>query len=71
MIDSKPVSTPLTTGISLTIHDGAAPINATMYRQVVGGLQHLRMTRPDISFAVNKLSQFMFSPSETHWGAVK
>lgn len=29
------------------------------------------MTRPDISFAVNRLSQFMHSPSEHHWGAVK
>ena len=42
-----------------------------MYPQVVGGLQHLRMTRPNISFAVNKLSHFMHGPSEHHWGAVK
>ena len=29
------------------------------------------MTRPDIAFAVNKLSQFMHKPTTTHWGAVK
>ena len=56
MLDSKPISTPLAVGTSLTATDGSVPINATMYRQVVGGLQHLLMTCPDISFIVNKLS---------------
>ena len=69
MLDSKPVSTPLVMGASLTATDGIA--NAPMYRQVVGGLQHLRMTRPYISFIVNKLSQFMHVPSKHHWEAVK
>ena len=49
MLDSKPVSTLLTVGTSLIATDGFVSVNATMYRQVVGGLQHLRMTRPDIS----------------------
>ena len=44
MLDSKPVSTSLVVGTSLTAIDGTVPVNATMYRQVVGGLQHLRMT---------------------------
>ena len=41
MLGSVPVSTPLVVGTSLTAKDGTAPINATIYRQVVGGLQHL------------------------------
>ena len=56
MLGSKPVSTPLAIDTSLTTKDGTVPFNATMYHQVVGGLQHLPMTWPDISFAVNKLS---------------
>ena len=71
MLGSKPVSTPLLIGTSLTTNDGIALVNATMYREVVGGLQHLRMTRLDISFVMNKLSQFMHAPSEHHWGAIK
>ena len=71
MFDSKPVSTPLVVDTSLTATDGSAPINVTMYRQVVGDLQHLQMIRLDISFAVNKLSRFMHSPSKHHRGAVK
>ena len=71
MLDSKPVSTSLFINTSLIANDGATPINATMYRQVISGLQHLRMTTLDISFVVNKLSQFMHVPFEHHWGAVK
>ena len=56
MQGSKPVFTYLTVGTSLIAKDRIASVNSTMYRQVVGGLQHLRMTRPDISFVVNKLS---------------
>ena len=38
MLGSKPVSTPLVIGTSLTANDGTVSINATMYSQVVGGL---------------------------------
>ena len=71
MLDSKPVSTPLVVDTSLTTIDGFELVNSTMYCQVVGGLRDLWMTRLDISFVVNKLSQFMHAPSEHHWGAVK
>ena len=53
MLDSKLVSTLLVVGNSLTAQAGTAPVNATTYHQVVGGLQHLWMTRPSISFALN------------------
>ena len=64
MLGSKPIFTPLAIGNSLTGHDGIASVNAITYRQVVSGLQHPQMTRPDISFAMNKLSQFMHASSE-------
>ena len=47
------------------------PCDASNYRSVVGSLQYLSFTRPDISFAVNKLAQFMQSPEEAHWNALK
>ena len=56
MLGSKPISTSLSLGTSLIAKDGIVPVNATMYHQVVGGLQHLQMTWLDISFVVNKLS---------------
>jgi histone deacetylase 1/2 len=45
--------------------------DASEYRSVVGGLQYLTITRPDISYAVNRVCQFVQSPREPHWSAVK
>jgi hypothetical protein len=45
--------------------------DATTYHSVVGGLQYLTLTRPDLSFAVNRVCQFLHSPTEGHWSAVK
>lgn len=41
------------------------------YRQLVWALQYLMFTWPDISFAANKVSQFMSYPAVTHFSTVK
>ncbi|CAN1136868.1 Retrovirus-related Pol polyprotein from transposon RE1 [Linum perenne] len=43
----------------------------TEFRQLLGILQYLQMTRPDISYVVNKLSQTMHAPSMTDWVHLK
>ncbi|KAJ9543931.1 hypothetical protein OSB04_023638 [Centaurea solstitialis] len=40
------------------------------YRRVVGRLNYLMITRPDIAFPVSVVSQFMSSPRTAHWDAV-
>ena len=71
MLGAKLVSTPLSTSTPLKLIDGTTTFDRTTYRQVLGSLQYLSLTRPDISFAVNKLSQFMHKPTQAHWTAAK
>lgn len=71
MSDAKDVSTPLSTTQSLQLIDGIAAVDSFEFRRILGSLQCLSLTCPDISFAVNKLSQFMHKPTSTHWIATK
>lgn len=71
MADAKAVSTPIATTEVLKLSDGSPPADPKLYRQALGSLQYLSLTRPDVSFAINKLSQFMHCPSTLHWCAVK
>jgi len=55
----------------LSLADRPLLADPTKYRQTVGALQYASLSRPDITFAVNKVCQFMHAPSENHWSAVK
>jgi len=69
----KPVSTPISTSEKLTVESGEAlgSDDATNYRSVVGALQYLTLTCPDISYSVNKVCQYLHAPTSVHWTAVK
>jgi histone deacetylase 1/2 len=73
MSDCKSVNTPMSTSEKLSVHEGdlLGPSDATQYRSMVGALQYLTLTRPDISFAVNKVCQYLHAPTTVHWSAVK
>jgi hypothetical protein len=73
MLSASGVATPMvptekipsTDGDHLSLHD------ATRYRSIVGGLQYLSLTRPNISFSINRVCQSMSSPTTVHWVMVK
>jgi hypothetical protein len=71
MDSARDVTTPLSTSVSLQLDDGSSFVDFTKYCQVIGALQYLSLTRPDINFAVNKLSQFMHHPMQIHWTTIK
>jgi hypothetical protein len=71
MLEAKPVTTPMASSTSLSAYEGEPFPDHTLFRSTVGALQYLSITRPDIAFCVNKLSQFMHKPTLTHWQSVK
>jgi len=69
--DCKPACTPVAPGQQLSIKKGTVLKDPTPYRSLVGALQYLIITRPDIAFAVNQVCKFMHAPTDTHLTAAK
>ena len=66
----KRVVTPLPLNLKLNPTDGEVLEDGKLYRSLVGKLNFLTNTRPDISFTVQALSQFMQSSRTPHWDAL-
>jgi hypothetical protein len=72
MLKCSPVTTPMLDSEWMCSADGDALSSeeATHYRSLVGGLQYLTMTRPDLLFVVNKVCQYLHEPHTPHISAV-
>ena len=71
MQSCKPLATPMETK-SIVMKGANDPYpNIKEYRSIVGSLQYLTMTRPDLSYAVNTVCQFMHNPTISHFQMVK
>lgn len=62
---SSPIAIPVDPSSSL-IKDGDPFSDPKLYRQVVGSLQYATITRPYIAYSVNRVFQFMHSPTNRH-----
>lgn len=71
MVESKHVLTLIPSKQQLSVYDGELQAEPTVYMQEVRALQYATMTRPDISFVVNLVSQFMHQPRVPHLLAAK
>ena len=71
MVNYKVAATPMNVNEKLNRDDGAKLANATFFRSLVGGLNYLSHTRPNIAFPVGVFSRFMHNPSKLHLGAAK
>ncbi|KAK4406558.1 Retrovirus-related Pol polyprotein from transposon RE2 [Sesamum angolense] len=69
LLGTKPVDTPMDSNPDFWNDDGNYLEDKTKYRRLVGKLIYLTVTRPDISFAVGLVSQFMDKPRSVHWEA--
>jgi len=70
LLDSKPVHTFMVVSQHLTA-DSSPFSDPTLHRSLVAALQFLTITRPDIAYAVNSVSQFLLAPTADHFLAVK
>lgn len=71
MEGSKATPTSMITTCQLSATEGQPIENSSLYRNIVGALQYVVITRPDIAFAVNKVCQFMHNPLDVHFKAIK
>lgn len=78
LANSHPVSTPfepserLDKSMAPKSEEEIEEMKKVPYKEAVGCLQYIsQATRPDISYAVNAVSQFSSNPGQKHWAAVK
>lgn len=69
VLGTKPYNTPMDHTLRLKKESGTPLEDVTAYRRMVGRLLYLTHTRPDISFAVSQLSQFLHDPTSEHHDA--
>ncbi|KAM0052273.1 putative RNA-directed DNA polymerase [Helianthus debilis subsp. tardiflorus] len=69
MLGCKPCSFPMERNVKLEEDDKDARVDASMYRRLVGRLLYLQATRPDLTYSVNVLSQFVSDPRQSHLDA--
>ena len=70
MLGCRPASTPMVPNLKISAESGELLPDPSIYQRLVGRLIYLTNTRPDLTFAVSIVSQFMHSPRTSHLDAV-
>ena len=70
MMGCRPIDTSMDPNVKLLPGQGEPLSNPERNRRLLGKLNYLTVTRPDISFPMSVVSQFMTSPCQSHWEAV-
>ena len=68
---SKPIETPMFTRLKLTKDDDSKEVDQTLYRSMIGKLQYVVHTRPNIVLAVDIVERFLTKPRENHMMPIK
>ena len=69
LLGFKPMETPMDPNVKLYEDQGELLSNPERHCHLVGKLNYLTITYPDISFAISVLSHFMKDPRLPHWEA--
>ena len=69
--DELPVRTPYDPSIHLKKNNGSS-VSQTEYAKIIGSVMFLmNCTRPDIAYAVSRLSRYTHNPGNEHWTALR
>lgn len=71
MSNVTPLKLPMDAHLKLTPHKGEQLEDPAPYQRLVGKLLYLTITRPDITFSVHILTQFMQQPTSVHMQTAK
>ena len=71
MEHSNPTKSPIVPGCKLTKDEGGAKVDPTKYKQMIGCLMYLTVSRPDLMYVMGLVSRYMEKPTELHMMAVK
>ena len=66
LLASKPANIPMEQSAKFSNFIGEDVLDPALYRKLIGKLLYLTLTRPDICYAIHKLSQFMAAPKVPH-----
>lgn len=66
MLGCRPSAFPMEQNLKLDRGEKEPEVEASQYRRLIGRLLYLQATRPDITYAVNVLSQFVSDPRQSH-----
>ncbi|KFK25001.1 hypothetical protein AALP_AA8G053500, partial [Arabis alpina] len=69
LLAAKPTTFPLEQNQKLALSSSPMLTDPHQYRRLIGRLIYLTVTRPDLSYCVHVLAQFMQLPREDHWNA--
>ena len=71
MNNSNATKTPMVPGVKLTKDEAGIRVDATQYKQMIGSLMYLTVSRPDLMYVMSLVSRYMETPTEVHMMAVK
>ncbi len=71
MIGYKPISIPLEQNVKLSANEGDLVEHTTMYKCIMGSLIYMTITRPNLSYVIGVVSQFMQTPRKPHLDAMR
>lgn len=66
MLGSKPSTIPVEVNSNLTLMTKDSLVDPTIFKQIIGRLMYVTLTRPDIAYTMHILSQFMEKLAQMH-----